>query len=58
MAQIPAEHKTSLWSKKVLFKEAFKELANASGRVNHENKLWALMNLVLWQQQHLSRQTH
>jgi hypothetical protein len=29
-----------------------------AGRVNHENKLWALMNLVLWQQQHLSRQRH
>jgi asparagine synthase (glutamine-hydrolysing) len=112
MAQIPAEHKTSLWSKKVLFKEAFKELLpsaildrkklgfsiplglwlrtdlkhlmcellsrkslsalgylnpveverimseHLAGRVNHENKLWALMNLVLWQQQHLSRQRH
>jgi len=102
MAQVPAEFKTTLWSKKVLFKQAFKELLPASilhrkklgfsvplglwlrndlksllcdslskesvqrlgylnatvierliadhlsGRANHENKLWALINLVLW----------
>lgn len=106
MAQVPAEYKTSLWSKKILFKRAFKALLPASilhrkklgfsvplglwlrtdlrtlmcdvlsrdavqalgylnfsevdrivfehlsARANHENKLWALMNLVLWHRQH------
>jgi asparagine synthase (glutamine-hydrolysing) len=109
MAQVPAEYKTTLWSKKVLFKHAFKELLPASilhrkklgfsvplglwlrtdlkglmcellsrdslkrveylnpveverilaehvaGRTNHENKLWGLMNLVLWEQQRAIR---
>ena len=109
MAQVPAEYKTTLWSKKVLFKEAFRELLpssilrrkklgfsvplglwlrtdlkhlmcellskkslsalgylnpieveritseHLSGRMNHENKLWALINLVLWQRQQVSR---
>ncbi|MGQ0554965.1 MAG: asparagine synthase (glutamine-hydrolyzing) [Nitrospiraceae bacterium] len=104
MAQVPGEYKTTLRSKKVLLKQAFKELLPASilhrkklgfsvplglwlrtdlkgmmcdllsreslkclpylnqggidkivsdhlaGRTNHENKLWALMNLVLWRQ--------
>jgi len=26
-----------------------------AGRVNHEYKLWALINLVLWHRQHISR---
>jgi asparagine synthase (glutamine-hydrolysing) len=109
MAQVPAEHKTTLWSKKVLFKEAFRELLPSSilhrkklgfsvplglwlrtdlkhvmcellskkslsalgylnpieveriisehlaGRTNHENKLWGLINLVLWHRQQVSR---
>jgi len=109
MAQVPAEYKTTLWSKKVLFKEAFRELLPSSilhrkklgfsvplglwlrtdlkhlmcellskkslsdlgylkpieverimsehlaGRMNHENKLWGLINLVLWQRQQGSR---
>lgn len=108
MAQIPAEYKTTLWSKKVLFKQAFKELLpsrilhrkklgfsvplglwlrtdlkplmcdllskeslrvlgylnpleverfiaeHLAGRTNHENKLWGLINLVLWQRRHAS----
>ena len=109
MAQVPAEYKTTLWSKKVLFKEAFRELLpsnilhrkklgfsvplglwlrtdlkhlmcellskkslsdlgylkpieverimseHLAGRMNHENKLWGLINLVLWQRQQGSR---
>ena len=109
MAQVPAGYKTSLWSKKVLFKQAFRELLPSSilhrkklgfsvplglwlrtdlkplmcdllskeslsalgylnpieveriiaehlaGRMNHENKLWGLINLVLWQRQQVSR---
>src|SRR5207245_989293 len=109
MAQVPAEYKTTLWSKKLLFKEAFRELLPSSilhrkklgfsvplglwlrtdlkhlmcellskkslsalgylnpneverivsehlaGRMNHENKLWGLINLVLWQRQQVSR---
>ena len=102
MAQVPAEYKTTLWAKKVLLKDAFRELIppsilnrrklgfsvplglwlrtdlknllfellsgeslgalgylnvmqvqkwvseHISGRANHENKLWGLINLVLW----------
>lgn len=109
MAQVPAEYKTTLWSKKVLFKQALKGVlppsilhrkklgfsvplglwlrtdlkalmcdllsrqslnavpyldplvverimaAHLAGRTNHENKLWGLMNLVLWKQQCVSR---
>jgi len=105
MAQIPAQHKLTLWSKKVLFKRAFRDLLPSSildrkklgfsvplalwlrtdlksllcdvlskdslksvgylehaevgklvsehvlGTANHESKLWALINLVLWEQQ-------
>ena len=105
MAQIPARHKVTLWSKKVLFKQAFRDLLppsilhrkklgfsvplamwlrtdlkallcdtlsttalksigylqqaeverliseHLSGTANHESKLWALINLVLWEQQ-------
>lgn len=112
MAQVPAEYKTTLWSKKVLLKEAFKDLLpsrilhrrklgfsvplglwlrtdlkhlmcellskgslsgvgylnpaevarlvseHLAGRANHENKLWGLMNLVLWQRQQASREAY
>ena len=105
MAQIPARHKVTLWSKKVLFKQAFRDLLppsilhrkklgfsvplamwlqtdlkallcdtlsatalksigylqqaevekliaeHLSGAANHESKLWALMNLAMWEQQ-------
>ena len=105
MAQVPAKFKLSLWSKKMLFKQAFRKLLpssilhrkklgfsvplglwlrtdlkpllrdtlsgealksvgylnapevektideHVSGRVNHESKLWGLMNLVMWHQQ-------
>ncbi len=105
MAQIPARHKLTLWSKKALFKRAFRGLLpssildrkklgfsvpmalwlrtdlksllcdvlskdslksveylehaevwklvseHVSGTANHESKLWALINLVLWEQQ-------
>lgn len=105
MAQMPARHKATLRSKKVLFKHAFRDLlppsilhrkklgfsvplamwlrtdlkallcdtlsSNAvkslgylqsaqveriiaehlSGAANHESKLWALMNLTMWEQQ-------
>ena len=27
---------------------------HVAGRANHENKLWGLMNLVTWHQQHVS----
>jgi asparagine synthase (glutamine-hydrolysing) len=103
MAQIPARQKLGMWSKKKLFKRAFRDLLPASilhrrklgfsvplalwlrtdlkpmlcdvlsrqsvnalgylqhdevdrlmtehfsGAANHESKLWALMNLVLWE---------
>jgi hypothetical protein len=29
-----------------------------AGRANHENKLWGLMNLVLWQRQQASREAY
>lgn len=105
MAQIPARHKMTLWSKKALFKRAFRDLLppsilhrkklgfsvplalwlrtdlktlmcdllsrdglkvagylehepierliseHLSGSANHESKLWALINLVLWERQ-------
>ena len=105
MAQIPAKHKMTLWSKKALFKRAFRDLLpssilhrkklgfsvplalwlrtdlkhlmrdllskdglkavgylehveiekliseHLSGSANHESKLWALINLVLWERQ-------
>ena len=105
MAQIPAKHKATLWSKKALFKRAFHDLLPRSilhrkklgfsvplalwlrtdlkplmydllskdglqvagylqhreieklmsqhlaGSANHESKLWALINLVLWERQ-------
>jgi asparagine synthase (glutamine-hydrolysing) len=111
MAQVPAEYKTTLWSKKVLLKQAFRELLPPSilhrkklgfsiplglwlrtdlkhlmcdllsrkslgavaylnpieveriisehlaGHMNHESKLWGLINLVLWQRQQGSRRS-
>jgi len=105
MAQVPARHKLTLWSKKALFKRAFRGLLpssildrkkvgfsvplalwlrtelkpllcdvlskdgltavgylehgeveklvseHLSGSANHESKLWALINLVLWERQ-------
>lgn len=105
VAQIPAKHKMTLWSKKALFKRAFSSILPSSilyrkklgfsvplaiwlrtelrsflcdvlsreslkavgyldcveierlvtehltGSANHENKLWTLINLVLWEQQ-------
>jgi asparagine synthase (glutamine-hydrolysing) len=105
MAQIPARQKLTLWTKKALFKRAFRSLLppsvlhrrklgfsvplalwlrselkplltdvlsngsinavgylehrevqrlvseHLSGSANHENKLWALLNLVLWEHQ-------
>lgn len=109
MAQIPARHKLTLWSKKALFKRAFRGLLpssildrkklgfsvplalwlrtelkpllcdvlskdglkavgylehaeierlvseHLSGSANHESKLWALINLVLWERQRRGR---
>jgi asparagine synthase (glutamine-hydrolysing) len=108
MAQIPARHKLTLWSKKALFRRAFRSLLppgilnrkklgfsvplalwlrselkplltdvlsdgsikavgyleprevqrlvseHVSGSANHESKLWALLNLVLWERQRKS----
>jgi len=111
MAQIPARHKLTLWTKKALFKRAFRPLLppsilerkklgfsvplalwlrselkplmtdvlsdasvkavgyleqrevqrlvseHLSGAANHESKLWALINLVLWEQQRKGSRT-
>jgi asparagine synthase (glutamine-hydrolysing) len=46
MAQVPAEYKTTLRSKKVLFKQAFKELLPAS--ILHRKKMGFSVPLGLW----------
>jgi asparagine synthase (glutamine-hydrolysing) len=46
MAEVPAGYKTSLWSKKVLFKEAFKELLPSS--ILHRKKVGFSVPLALW----------
>jgi len=46
MAQIPPQYKTSLWSKKILFKEAFRKLLPSS--ILHRKKLGFSVPLGLW----------
>jgi asparagine synthase (glutamine-hydrolysing) len=46
MAQIPPQYKTSLWSKKILFKHALRKLLPAS--ILHRKKLGFSVPLGLW----------
>jgi asparagine synthase (glutamine-hydrolysing) len=46
MAQIPPQYKTSLWSKKILFKTALRNLLPAS--ILHRKKLGFSVPLALW----------